>query len=230
MEKFLKWLDNYWYHYKWRTLIALFFVATFLICTVQLLTRGSYDAYVMYSGPNVFSSEQEAALIDALKNISGDYDKNGSKELCLTKMIVMSDDELSEARRKAESDGSTLAYNFEARRKTIEQFNLEIMTGNSYLCFLSEYMYEQCEGAQRFVPLSELLGERPSAAYDDYAVSVDQTEFGQYFSEALSCMGEGTLVCLRKISVTDASSKKACAEYENYKNMFRNIIEFSLKK
>ena len=48
-KKALKWLDNFWYHYKWPTIIAAFFIAVFAICIAQAVTRSEYDMYVRYA-------------------------------------------------------------------------------------------------------------------------------------------------------------------------------------
>ena len=43
MSKFLKWLDNYWYHYKWHTIIVAFFLIIGIISTVQIFNRETYE-------------------------------------------------------------------------------------------------------------------------------------------------------------------------------------------
>ena len=43
-------VENYWYHYKWHTLIALFIVITLSVCILQLCQKNSYDVYVLYAG------------------------------------------------------------------------------------------------------------------------------------------------------------------------------------
>ena len=47
MSKVLKWLDNFWYHYKWPFVIITFFVSLAIVLTVQLVSRENYDAYIM---------------------------------------------------------------------------------------------------------------------------------------------------------------------------------------
>ena len=42
-NRFLKWLDNYWYHYKWRTIVILFFAVLLIVCVVQCSTVEKYD-------------------------------------------------------------------------------------------------------------------------------------------------------------------------------------------
>ena len=35
-SKVLRWWDNYWYHYKWHTIIGLFFVFVIVFCVILL--------------------------------------------------------------------------------------------------------------------------------------------------------------------------------------------------
>ena len=48
--KFLKWLDNFWYHHKWKTIISLFLIVVLTVCIAQLVEKEDYDACVMYVG------------------------------------------------------------------------------------------------------------------------------------------------------------------------------------
>ena len=47
-NKAYKWLDNYWYHYKWVTLAVVFFVTVFSALTAQMLTKEKPDAVILY--------------------------------------------------------------------------------------------------------------------------------------------------------------------------------------
>ncbi len=229
MKKFLKWIENYWYHYKWHTLIAAFFIVIGAVCLGQMLSRESYDAYLMYAGGSYFTVNEEQAVLKAFSNIAEDYDGNGKCSLCLTKLIVLSEEQLEQARAQAKTEDSALAYNFQDRRETLEQFDFEIMSGKSYLCLLSEDMYKRCKGKDRFVPVAELADVAAESLYDDYTIRLSETEFGQYFSEALSVLGDDVLVCLRHISATDGQNRHAAAEYKNYQELFRSLVQFSVK-
>ncbi|MCI8331872.1 MAG: hypothetical protein HFE78_03515 [Clostridiales bacterium] len=229
MKKLRKWLENYWYHYKWRTIIIAFFAVVITVCTVQMLQKKSYDAYILYSGPKVFTSEQETALTNALRYVVSDYDDNGETNLCLTKLILMSEQELEEAKEQAKEEGSTLAYNYDTRQRTKEQLGMEMMTGNSYLCFLSEYIYEEYKDHDRFAPLADVLGYHPENAEDAYSIYLANTEYGTYFSDAFSCMGENVIVCIRQPNVVDQYAKDAMDEYQNNVQILKKIIEFKVQ-
>jgi len=229
MKNLRKWFENYWYHYKWRTLIVAFFAIIIVVCMVQMMQKKSYDAYILYSGPNVFSVEQETALTNALRYAVSDYDGNGETNLCLTKMILMSEEELEKAKKQAEEEGSTLAYNYDRRRRTEEQLSMEMMTGNSYICFMSEFIYQKYKDHDRFAELSDVLGYQPENAEDAYSLYLANTEYGAYFSDAFSCMGENIVVCIRQPNVVDQYAKDAMDEYQNNVQILKKIIEFKVQ-
>ena len=42
-SKFLKWFENYWYHYKWITIGVAILVAVILVCSIQAATKKRED-------------------------------------------------------------------------------------------------------------------------------------------------------------------------------------------
>ncbi len=69
-------LDNYWYHYKWHTLIGLFFVITVLVCTVQCATKEKPDIqailYVDKSVADLTASALEDEIEKYMTDLNGD--------------------------------------------------------------------------------------------------------------------------------------------------------------
>ena len=49
-----KWLENYWYHYKWHTLISGAAIILVAVLIVQLAAKVNYDALFMYVGDDIF--------------------------------------------------------------------------------------------------------------------------------------------------------------------------------
>ena len=230
MNKIIKWFDNFFYHYKWRVFFIVFFAGVFIFCGLQMINRTNYDCYLLYAGPTLFTGDEENAILDDLSFIVDDFNGDGEKNICLTNIVALSDDDIAKAEKQAKEEGTTLGYDYTSRQRAMKQYTSELMTGKSYLCFLSEYMYLTCADKDRFVPLDELLGYSPEGAYDECALRLSETSYGEYFSSALGKMGDDILVCVRRISVSDAASKNAAAEYENYKTIFKNIAEFEIKK
>ena len=58
---FFAWLDNFWYHYKWHSLIALFLVFAITVCTLQMCDKESYDIHILYAGNHAFARQSTDA-------------------------------------------------------------------------------------------------------------------------------------------------------------------------
>ena len=40
---FMRWLDNFWYHHKWKVIIIAFFAIVIIIGVVQMLSKEDSD-------------------------------------------------------------------------------------------------------------------------------------------------------------------------------------------
>lgn len=227
--KVYKWLDNYWYHYKWQTLMVLLFAVFLVIATGQLVTRPKLDINVLYTGPHVFGSSEIHSVEDAFEKVmSGDYNGDGTRGVGLTDISLMTEEQIVKAKTEAVSAGGTLVVNANAMRETERKFNLEISSGDSVICLLDPYWYVEVKAASGFLPLSEALGYKPEFALDDYGVRLRDTEFGQFFT-VFSELPEDTVLCIRRLSTVSIfkgmeSEKK---RYDWHLSMFRDVFAFT---
>lgn len=60
---FRAWCENYWYHYKWHTIVSLVLIIAVAVCTVQCSTRPKYDYQLVLA---VGSAEMAPSQINAL--------------------------------------------------------------------------------------------------------------------------------------------------------------------
>ena len=47
--------ENFWYYYKWHTIIGIALVAVVVVLIVQLFTKPSYDVNIVYAGEKSIS-------------------------------------------------------------------------------------------------------------------------------------------------------------------------------
>ena len=67
-SKFLKLLDNYWYHYKWHTILIGFFAMVLIVCFVQCSSVEDHDVVVCFSGNAIFNEEEYAGYFENFDN------------------------------------------------------------------------------------------------------------------------------------------------------------------
>ena len=71
-------LANYWYHYKWPTLIAAFLIAVAVLVTVQLITRVHYDYKVVLVTETVLHPDASELLEQELAPFGEDINGDGA--------------------------------------------------------------------------------------------------------------------------------------------------------
>ena len=213
MSKFLKWLDNYWYHYKWHTIIISFFLIIGIISTVQIFNKKTYDAYVMYVGGEEIPDTKYYDILQSLKAVSSDYDGDKEQNINFSKMAFISDPENNMA--------STV------NTPTV-QFLSNLVVQPYYIYLMDVEVYKLYEDAGVFVPISELYTDIPEDwFYDETAVYFDKTDYANSFP-GVDDLGENTLLVM-KIVPYSSSKRVAAAErqsYENHLDMLKNILSY----
>ncbi len=230
MKKTLKWLENFWYHNKWITIIVAFFAVAVIIMTAQFFTRDKYDAMILYTGPELPNANEtleiEAAFEDVLDE---DYDGNGKREVTLNSLFLMTDEQLKDDKYLYDEEGNPLYINTKDMVTTKQQFTTQIFVGEALICLLDPAWYDLVAKKDAFVPLNELVESVPENAYDECALYLRDTGFGQYFT-ALNALPEDTLICFRRMSSTSGlkNEKKEEQRYEFNKRFFVELIEFDI--
>lgn len=215
-------LENIWYHYKFHICMAAVAIVTVVICVTQLVTKDESDYYAIYAGPEIFAYQDVKYIERALASVG--EDRTGDKQVTVTlkDIVMLSPEELEEAK----SQGAK--FNNEFLQTSMTEFNQQIFTGDSVICLLSPYMYENVHEEGGFLPLSEIFDEIPDSAYDDCGIILSETDFGKDF-QGISALPDNTILCMRKISTMSAfgSKKKSEKQQQDYLTLFRNIVNYT---
>ena len=61
---FLEKLENFWYYYKWHTIVAIFVIVAVLVSSLQMCSRKTTDIHVIYAGErNIVRTSVDGAEI-----------------------------------------------------------------------------------------------------------------------------------------------------------------------
>jgi len=226
-NKFVKWFDNFWFYYKWQTIGVIFAVFVLTICIVQMVTKENPDITILYAGPLSSSISEENDVSNVFDSIlPSDYNDDGEKITQLAIVTVYSEQQIKDKAAAAASSGMDISVNASTNSTELQKFDSLIATGEYSVCFLDPWLYERVKVANGFRKLSDVLGEVPEGAYDDYAVKLSDTNFGKYFS-ALGVFPEDTLVCLRvKGTISGFFHGDADETYAQAIGMFDAIVNF----
>lgn len=217
MSKVLKWLDNFWYHYKWVVIIVVFFLIVGIVLTVQLVTRQNYDAYVMYLGDASIPDTQYQDILDSLKRAAGDYNGDGkiAVNFAKTPYITDKDNEMADSINSA-------AVNFMST----------MIVQPYYLYLINAEVYELYKDSDIFIPLLDVVEDIPSDwLYDEKAVYFDRTDFARN-NAGVDNLGVDTLLVIKNIPYTSSKSTYQSEKdaFDHHVVLFRNIIEYTAEK
>ena len=150
-SKFLRWLDNYWYHYKWHTIIIGFLLLVVIVSTAQCASVEKTDVTIAFCGNAALGEAEMEGISKVLGDVCPtDVDGNGEKTVALGQFSIFSeaqltenftyyDEESGEYKLDKNSFNSAKAHNTE-RIKTLQNY---IMTGDCALYLVSEYVYSE---------------------------------------------------------------------------------------
>ena len=216
-SKFLRWLDNFWYHYKWQTIGIAFALIVVLVCVLQTCSKEAYDIKMVYAGSASLTGE-EASGVDQLMDLTvpRDFDKDGEKNSALLRHTIYSKEQI-EALEKQQ-----ISINRQYNSDEYDSFYSEIMAGTAAIYFLEPWIYEELKSNRDGAylrPLSEVLEETPEGALDDgYGIRLGDTELYRKY-KVLQVLPEDTVVCLLTRLVNHDKRM-----YTDSEEMFRALV------
>ena len=196
--RFLTWLDNFWYHYKWHTIVAAFLLIVAVICIAQSCTKEKSDITVTYAGPVYLDGEKTANIRTVLsKELPRDSFGDGAVANALS-YLIMSEEQIKEAEKEVNPDGSPVyidrAFNVEQQ----ETFDSLLATDKSSILLLDPYLFNMLGGnadSKRLCDLSEILGYTPQGAVSRFGIRLGDTEIYNT-NPVLQVLPADTVLCL----------------------------------
>ena len=233
----LRWLDNFWYHYKWTVIVVAFFVTVAVVGIVQMVNRPQYDTSVCLASPYKMNKEERADMEALLERICPeDFNGNGEKLVNLVEYQIYSEEEFeSEAERyEAMTDEYGNPDQFQINRKfnsdEYKNFSNFTMTGETSVYILSPYLYDLLVSAERLKPLSEVYtdGTLPAGALPDgFGIALKDTDFYKY-NPAAQIYPENAILCLHKPTISGRSKNEA--RYAEDVAFFKAIADFEVRE
>lgn len=194
-------LENFWYYYKWHSLIALFIILVVTVCTVQMCSKSSIDIYIMYAGDKEITRTSSDGnippynqAVSSLESVAEDYDGDGRVVVSFSTLFCPTDEQIEEIEGSGDKEISSLAA---TDRKTLAD---RMYVGEYYICFFSPHVYEeykQRDGISLFMPIANYAPENNELEYyNEYAVKLSSTSL--YDDPAIkNAMPEDTLIVMR---------------------------------
>ncbi len=223
--RFVKWFDNFWYHYKWPTIGIAVALVILIICIVQSCTKENKDIMIVYAGPNSLSISEQEQLGDLTALLlPSDLDGNGEIVAHWNTYQIYSEDEIREIESKKDANGKPITVDRNRITSEYQAYYNYMQTGESSVCFLAPWLYEKMLESGAVRPLSEVCSETPQGAIDDFGVRLGDTELYQTY-DLLKVLPEDTVICLMRSHFFGRSSKEDLYQFET--DTFCSMVEFS---
>ncbi len=213
---FLTWLENFWYHYKWPTIIITVALIMVCVCLWQVSTTEKHDTVIVYAGPNYLSTSEIRQLEEIMSTLlPSDRDGNKEKNAAMSMYQIYSEKQIENSE-----------YDIDPLRNTkqFEEYNNYMMTGESSLCLVDPHLYEKMPEEYKY-PLSELFGEAlPKGAIDGYGIRLGDTDLYKDYG-IVRLLPADTVIYLKSPLLVGASADEERYQFE--KDTFIAIVTYS---
>ena len=130
-SKFLRWLDNFWFHYKWQTIAVLLVVVLLAVTLPQCGKSEGNGITVTFAGGYVMTNEEQSGLKSVLGAADGDLRVTMGQYSILTEEEIVANNTYTDPQtgeEKLDTVGRNLdrGYN-QDRIRTLQSY---LMTGD----------------------------------------------------------------------------------------------------
>lgn len=217
-------IENFFYHYKWHTIVALFLVFTIVICSLQMCAKTSYDVHIMYAGGEEIGKTAAGGDISeyqkinsALMKVTPDFDKNGERNVNFLSLFIPSAEEIEQIQN---TEGYELNISMVLENQNI--FEQNILYSEYSICFLSEALFlewSENKGLTLFADIEEFTnGNKEDYEFvNNCGIKLSSTSL--YESAGMKILPEDTVVCIRVFSEVSSRFNKT----ENRENYRRSV-------
>lgn len=213
MQSFKKWIDNFWYHYKWHTIVGGFFLLMLTLLLVQCIGREQKDFQILYTGPIDVYSVKGDSVESAFSDVKGE-------EVAVHFLWLYTEEQLKEV----SSTPATAA----AMASNRESFYTWTQTGENIVYLLDPTWYGYLKENGMLAPLADTLGYTPDGAIDEYGIRFHDTAFAKHYSAVMKDLPADTVLCMRAEPLHSFSlgKKKAQQRYEEHKKFFCDLVKY----
>ncbi len=231
-NKILSWLDNFWYHYKWHSIVALFLIFTITVCSFQMCSKEEYDIFIVYAGQKQIKRSSEggayseyATVNKSFEYMAQDFDDNGKTVVSFLDLFMLSNDEI-----KAAESVEGQEVNYTLLQNNQEKFRDTMMYSTYYICFLSDTLYREytsIDGVNIFTSLKPYAADGNYKYLDDGAIYLHGSGLAIENLPGICDLPENTVICMRGLSAVASHFGKEENEemFGRSEQMLRDILK-----
>ena len=218
---FIKKLDNFFYHYKWHSIIAAFLAIVLLVCCVQTCSKEKYDIEIMYAGPYDFYHnvqtrlDIESAFSDAAADAYGNANAKAN-------LIFAWVDE--------EYESTNVPMFGQTSQNGRDIYTGEIQAGSILIYLLSPDLFYDTYYQNGFMPIDELIPDLPDDVYykndkgqiNRCGILLSATSLGD--DVGFSNLPKDTILCIRTVPYSFLNRSRAKKQHNAAKKVFISLL------
>ena len=228
-------IENFWYHYKWHTVVAAFLLVAILVMSLQMCQKTSYDAYILYAGTHEISRSSADGdtpynnAVSSLKKVCEDFDGDENVNISLLNLFVLNNKEIEDA-----LEGTTgKEINQALITEDTETLKNTLLFGEYYVCFLSErlfFEYEEAYDGAMFAALKDYTAREGEYIYaSERGIYLSSPALSDFYSlPVIAELPEDTVICLRQLSEVSTLFGKEQNEthFKRGESIIKNILSY----
>lgn len=198
-----KW-ENYWYHYKFFTIIACILVVFVGYCIYSVVTKEKYDVAIMFVSAPEYQVQDTEPLETELKSYAEDYDENGEINISVDGLTY-------------DPEGETTNMDYYTAIQA--RFTVSFSEGINLVYIMDETIYDLTKNTLHveYEDLSE-YSDNPNVDGDKYYIKDDDT-----FSSISN--RDGLVLVIRKLdNLKNKDSEKMISRHEKEFEFVKKII------
>lgn len=201
-SKFASWFDNFWYHHKWPTIIAIFFVIVILVCVINTCSIERSDLTVVYVGDSIDDRDKEIIEYELSSALPKGFAEQELPKCELMSYFILTKDQIELKEQETHPDNGEQVFidkSFITSQKS--ELVSQLQTGQSSIYLIDAEVYQDVfEDAKDtlFMPLKDILGETPDSAFDEYGIYLCETDMYKQNYRGLQALSDDTIICVAK--------------------------------
>ena len=221
-----EWLENFWYHYKWHSIVAAFLVITLTISLLQTCSKVSYDINILYAGSYEIErgGTSYTSTIHSLKRVCEDFNDDGDVNVSLRDLYMLSNAEID----KILEENPSAEINQALLNENNDTFYDLVLMGDYYLYILSVDLFEGTKtmfDTEIFADLTPYVEGTDAVMYSNTAIYLSSLDF--YALQGISDFpAEDTVICIK--ALTSISSNKAVKNQKKAIDVLKNMISYDI--
>ena len=232
MGKFKKWFDNYWYHYKWQTIIAAVFIVVISIGIGQIaFEKNDYDVFCLYAGSEYIDGESHDKIVNVLKSAAETVGEEDENDVNLQALVYLSEERIAELTEKYRQEGEVFTYDVLENSRVFSTFMQQLVSGENVIMFLDPVLYNTAEENEALYSIKDILGKDiPGMTESGYGAVLGECGLLEKYPE-LGVLPDKTVICFKKVTHAmkltgkKVSQKKHEFQLDTGREMFRGIGE-----